>query len=74
MIEAAATSTLVPCESSVIVFKAMLPATYVFQDGLRLFWILMSLFSRVEETHVPVHIKPLEFDPGAYSTLIHCEN
>jgi hypothetical protein len=54
--------------------KLILPEKFVFHDALRLFWILRRLFSRVEETHVPVDIKPFVLDPVTNRTLFCCEN
>jgi hypothetical protein len=57
-----------------LVFKGILPATWVFQSGHRLSLLQTCLFNWVDETHVSRERKSVGLEPVACSTLFLCEN
>jgi hypothetical protein len=57
-----------------LVFKGILPATWVFQSGHRLSLLETCLFNRVDETHVSSERKSLGLEPVASSSLFPYDN
>jgi hypothetical protein len=58
MLEAAASSTLFPCDNS-IGFERNTFATKMFQGGDTVFFLQIGLISWVEETHISLQINQL---------------